>query len=112
MGANPHKAKNLFKTARKALIEAINTSTRIGFLLFARVKWVANRTNVDMDSLRKSRTGFNNIATTTGRDHFPVFGMNVFFHKFKLALEVPPLDLLSSTVTQQNKGDNVIRKRL
>ena len=72
--------KLLSRAARKTLVEAIDSTATVHDFLLASVKWVALGANVNMNLFCHGGPGLDNVATTTGSNHFAVFGLNLSLH--------------------------------
>lgn len=66
--------------ARKTLVEAIDPAATVHYFLFTSVKRMTLGANVNMNLFCHGGPGFNDIATTTGSNHFAVFGLNLSLH--------------------------------
>lgn len=73
-------------TAAKAPVKPLDTTSGIDHLLLARVKWMALRTDLQVDILTHCRFRLDHVATATGGGNLFVFRMDACFHLLDLLL--------------------------
>jgi len=71
----------------KTLVETINTAAAVDDLLFAGIKRVTLRTDVDMKIFTACRTRLYGVTTTAGGSYGSVLGMYICFH-YKVLLVI------------------------
>ena len=70
-----------------SLFELIDTSTGINQLLLAREEGMAVAANIYLQNVAFfRRTGFKRSSTSASNSYFVIFGMNISFHYFHLAV--------------------------
>ena len=70
-----------------SLFELIDTSTGINQLLLAREEGMAVAANIYLQNVAFfRRTGFERSSTSASNSYFVIFGMNISFHYFHLAV--------------------------
>jgi hypothetical protein len=81
------KALTLGAATAKTLVETINTATAVDNLLFAGIKRVTLRTDVDMKIFTACRTRLYGVTTTAGGSYGGVIGVYISFH-YKVLLVI------------------------
>lgn len=71
----------------KTLVETINAAAAVDDLLFAGIKRVALRTDVDMKIFTACRTRLYGVTTTAGGSYGSVLGVYICFH-YKVLLVI------------------------
>jgi hypothetical protein len=74
------KALTLGAATAKTLVETINAAAAVDDFLFAGIKRVALRTDVDMKIFTARRTRLYGVPTTAGGSYSGVIGVYICFH--------------------------------
>lgn len=84
---NCDKLLPLGAATAKTLVETINTAAAVDDLLFAGIKRVALRTDVDMKIFTACRTRLYGVTTTAGGSYGSVLGVYICLH-YKVLLVI------------------------
>ena len=82
-----HLKAPVYQLKTISLFELIDTSTGINQLLLAREEGMAAAANIYLQNVAFfRRTGLERSSTSASYSYFVIFGMNISFHYFHLAV--------------------------